>query len=246
LRIVLAALLAVAAGGAAALEGEVGLSHEQLTNNRPDWASYYVEGSHTYRPRQTLYGALRETSRFDLTDTDLMIGYYHPLAAQWTGLLEASVSPDHNILPKSTVLGELSWQAGHGWNLALGLRHTEYAATETNLVIGTVERYWSSFRAGYSAYNNHPEGAGSATANRVVFDYFYGERNRIGAGIVWGREVENVGPPIGVTTTDVRGANIYGRHWFAPSWALTWEALTHEQGDLYRRQGFRLGLRRQF
>ena len=242
----LALLLLLVAGRAAALEGEIGLTHEQLTNNRPDWESVYLEASHSFRERQTLYGLLRQTERFDLTDRELRAGYYHPLAERWTGLVEASTSPEHHILPKSSVLGELAYRIGGGWGASFGLRHTEYTATTTNLLVGTLERYWSSFRAAYTAYNNHPEGAGSATAHRLVFDYYYSEKSRVGIGVTRGREVENVGPPIGVTTTDVRGANVYGRHWFAPTWALTWEALTHEQGELYRRQGLRLGLRHQF
>jgi YaiO family outer membrane protein len=245
-RLVFAALLLGSAASAGALEGELGFTRESLTNNRPDWSSTYVEANHSFRPRQTLYGMMRETRRFDLTDRELMAGYYHPLAERWTGLVEASMSPEHNILPQSSILGELAFSAGGGWGAALGLRHTEYTATATNLLIGTVEKYWSSFRAAFIAYNNHPEGAGSATAHRVVFDYYYSEKSRVGAGITRGREVENVGPPIGVTTTDVRGANVYGRHWFRPDWALTWEALTHEQVELYRRRGFRLGLRHSF
>ena len=244
-RVVLGLLLGVAAS-ASALEGEVGLSHEKLTNNRADWDSRYLEASHSFRQRQTLYGMVRETSRFDLTDREALVGYYHPLAERWTGLIEASTSPQHHVLPKSSVFGELNFGAGGGWGIALGLRHTEYTATQTNLFLATVERYWSSFRVALAAYNNHPEGAGSATAHRLVFDYYYTEKSRVGIGLTGGREVENVGPPIGVTTTDVRGANVYGRHWFAPAWAVTWELLVHEQGDIYTRRGGRLGLRHSF
>ena len=242
----LATLLAGASASALALEGEIGFTHESLTNNRSDWDSVYLETNHSFRERQTLYGMVRETSRFDLTDRELMVGYYHPLAARWTGLLEASASPEHNILPKSSVFGELNYALGSGWGLSLGVRHTEYTATQTNLLVGPVEKYWASFRAAVVAYNNHPEGAGSATAHRGVLDYFYSEKSRVGIGLVRGREVENVGPPIGVTTTDVRGASLYGRHWLSPAWALTWEALTHEQGDVYRRRGGRIGLRHSF
>ena len=104
----LAAALALGAASAAALEGELGFTHENLTNNRPDWSSTYVEASHAIRDRQTLYGMLRETTRFDLTDREVMAGYYHPLAGRWTSLVEASLSSEHHILPKSSVLGEIA------------------------------------------------------------------------------------------------------------------------------------------
>src|SRR5690348_5412905 len=56
------------AGRALALEAEAGFSHEKLTNHNPDWKSAYVEAAHTFAPRRTLYGALREVERFDLKD----------------------------------------------------------------------------------------------------------------------------------------------------------------------------------
>ena len=40
--------------------------------------------------------------------------------------------------------------------------------------------------------------------------------------------------------------SIVGRHWLTPDWAIAWEIGTHEQGDLYRRTGGRLGLRYRF
>jgi YaiO family outer membrane protein len=61
-----------------------------------------------------------------------------------------------------------------------------------------------------------------------------------------GREVENVGPPTGIVTTDVRDVSLYGRHWLSRDWALTYDVHWHEQGDLYTRYGARIGLRRAF
>ena len=67
----------------------------------------------------------------------------------------------------------------------------------------------------------------------------------MGLSVTFGREVENI-VPNGIVTSDVRAFGIYGRHWFAPAWAVTWELGTHEQGDFYRRTGGRLGLRHDF
>ena len=49
-----ALLLVLHGSAAAALELEGGVTHEELTNDRPDWDSVYVEGSHDFAPRQTL------------------------------------------------------------------------------------------------------------------------------------------------------------------------------------------------
>jgi YaiO family outer membrane protein len=239
--------LALLAGRADALELEGGLTHEQLTNDRPDWNSLYVEAAHDFAPRQTLYGLLRETERFDLRDSEIAAAYYHPFDADWTGLIEASYSPNHNVLPEASVLGHLSWAAGSGWVLSGGTRFSEYTQNGTRVVMGGVERYFGSYRAAYTLYNGKPEGESSASSHRLAFDYYYyGERSRIGVAVTWGREVEYVGPPTGIIVSDVRAFALLGRHWLTPAWALTWELGTHEQGDLYRRTGGRLGLRHRF
>jgi YaiO family outer membrane protein len=239
--------LALAAGPAGALELEAGLSHEALSKDRPDWNSVYLEAAHEFAPRQTLYGLLREVERFDLRDTEIAAGYYHPLGANWTALVEASHSPDHNVLPRGSVLGHLSWSAGSGWVLSGGLRYNEYALNDTRVLMGGLERYFGSYRAAYTLYNGKPEGESSASSHRIAFDRYYaGERSRIGAAVTWGREVEYVGPPTGVIVSDVRAFSLLGRHWLTRDWAFTWELGTHEQGDLYRRTGGRLGLRHSF
>jgi YaiO family outer membrane protein len=242
-----AALLGVLwAGGALGLELEGGTSYEHLTNGNADWKSVYLEGAHTFEPRQTLYGALRQVQRFDLRDAQLEAGYYHPFSSQLTGHLEGNASPEHNFLAKSSLLGELALQLDGGWVASGGYRHNEYTATSTRIVSAGLERYFASYRAYYTLNNGRPEDAGSATAHRVGLDHYYSsERSRVGLSATFGREVENI-VPNGVVTSDVRAFGIYGRHRFSPAWAVTWEVGTHEQGDFYRRTGGRLGLRHDF
>lgn len=244
MRLLVSLFVAAFAGQVLAAEVEAGLTYEELTGDNADWKSGYVEASHSFAPRQALNGTLRETERFGLRDVEIAAGYHHPLSASWAGLLELTHSPEHNVLPKASIFGQLLWQAGAGWVASGGLRHAEYTDTGIDVLIGSVERYWGSFRAGYTVYNGRPEGADSATAHRLSLDhYYYGERSSIGVSVTGGREVENVGPPAGVVTSAVRSLAIVGRHWFGPGWAISYEALYHEQGDLYRRRGIRLGLR---
>lgn len=240
-------LVGLLAGPACALEFEGGLTHERLTNDRPDWRSLYLEAAHDFAPRRTLYGLLRETERFDLRDSEIAAAYYHPLGASATALIEASHSPDHNVLPEGSVLGHLSWAAGSGWVVSGGARFSKYTDSDTRVLMASVERYFGSYRAAYTLYNGKPEDEGSASSHRAAFDYYYdGERSRVGAAVTWGREVEYVGPPTGIIVSAVRALALLGRHWLTPAWALTWELGTHEQGDLYRRTGGRLGLRHRF
>ena len=233
-------------GRAMALEAEAGFSHEQLTNNNADWNSVYLEATHGFAPRQTLYGALRQVERFDLSDSQIEAGYYHPLTGRLTGHIEGNASPDHNVLPKGSLFGELALGLGAGWVVSGGVRKSEYAASGTRIITASLERYFSRYRAFYTLSNGKPEDTASASSHRIGLDYYYAdERSRAGVSATWGREVENI-PPAGIVTSDVRALNVYGRHWIAPQWAVTWELGTHEQGDFYRRTGGRLGLRRSF
>lgn len=225
---------------------EFGGSYEKLTNDLPDWSSVYLEAIRDFKPRHTLYGGLRETRRFDLNDTEAYGGLYYPLADAWTGLIEGNLSPTHNVLAKYSALVQLFRSFPGGWVAGLGLRHTEYTASTVNMAVFTAERYWSSLRAAYTFYSSRLEDAGSTPAHRFQLDHYYGERSSVGLSYTTGRESESVGPPVGIITTDVRDWTLYGRHWFAPKWALTYDLLTHEQGDFYRRRGLRLGIRYSF
>jgi YaiO family outer membrane protein len=242
--VLLGLLVAPAAVGA---EIEAGGTYEQLTDDKPDWKSLYLDAMQAFAPRQTLYGAARETERFDLRDFELSAGYAHPLGAQWTAVIEASYSPDHHVLAEASGFGQLYWVAGGGWVLNGGGRFSSYTDEDARVLTAGVDRYFGHYRAAYTYYNGKPEDASSASSHRVSIDYYYfDERSRVGVAVSWGREVENVGPPTGIVTSDVRSISLVGRHWFTPNWAIAWEIGTHEQGDLYRRTGGRVGLRHSF
>ena len=237
--------MALFAAPAWALDVEGGLTHERLNRELPDWKSRYLEAAHELAPGQTVYGQVRETDRFNLRDTEFAGGYYHPLGPL-TALVDASYSADHHVLPEWSLLGQLSWRAGAGWVASGGWRHNEYTSASARVLIAGLERYFGRYRAGYTLYNGKPEGAGSGSAHRLGFDYYYGEHSRVGAAATFGREVENVGGSSGIIASDVRAFAVLGRHWLTAAWAVTWELGTHEQGELYRRTGARLGVRHRF
>ena len=239
-------LLALIAGPASALEIEGGFTKETLDHGKPDWKSIYLEAAHDLAKRQTVYGGVRETERFDFRDTELAAGYYHPFTEHSTAQVEGSHSSSHNVLPENSLFGAASWELSKGWVASGGLRYNQYTDNDSRVLNAGLERYFGSFRAFYAIFNGKPQGAPSASAQRLGLDYYYGEKSRVGAGVTWGREVEYVGPPTGIITSDVRAISIYGRHWLTPAWAVSWEALRHQQGDLYTRTGVRLGLRHHF
>lgn len=245
------ALLAVQSAGAAdkntpQTEIEAGYGLERLSNNSPNWRNIFVEGSHKFKDRNTLYGGLRETQRFSLKDHEVYGGLYYPLASTWTGIIDGNLSPTHEVLARYGLGAQVQKILPYGLVAGVGFRHNEFSQSASNVRTFQLERYWGDFRGAYTLYSGKPEGGGSAPAHRFQIGYYYGNANSLGLAYTTGREVENVGPPQGLLTTDVRSWSISGRHWFARDWAMTYEALAHRQGDLYRREGLRLGLRYRF
>lgn len=225
---------------------EFGHGRESLTNNYSDWTNTYLLGSRKLGERQVVYGGLRQTERFDLRDNEAHAGLYFPVGDTWGGVLEASYSATHEVLPQSSAYGFLQKNFSGGWGLGLGLRHSEYTASASNVVSLLAERYWGNFRGAYTLYSGRPEGASSAASHRLQINYYYDERSTIGMSYTNGREVESLGPPRGVISTDVQSWAVNGQHWFSPLWAMTYGLIQHEQGALYRRQGLQLGLQRSF
>jgi YaiO family outer membrane protein len=227
-------------------EVELGVTQESLDKGLPDWRSIYLEGVHNFAARQTLYGGIRRTERFNKYDTEQWIGYYHPLAPTWTLLLEGSVSEQHQVLPKGSAFAQVFKQLPDGWGLNLGLRRTEYTTSGVSMLVAGGERYWGNWRGAVTVYSGRPDGASSAESYRFQLNRYYGDHSYVGVSYTFGREVENVGPPVGILTSDVRNLTLSGRHWLTRDWALAWDLVAHEQGTLYRREGFRLGLRHRF
>src|SRR4051794_33178578 len=150
-RILLFAIFSVAVTANAQesfLDAEAGTTYENLTNGRDAWKSVYLEAARQFAPRQTLYGGVRETGRFGFKDSELALGYSQPLGEKFTALVEGSYSSQHNVLAQSSLYGQLAWAFGGGWVTSGGARHSEYTTSSVNMLVGSLERYWSSFRAG--------------------------------------------------------------------------------------------------
>src|SRR5689334_13997043 len=127
-------LAAFFASRAAALEMEGGFTQESLTNGKPDWKSIYLEAAHDFAKRQTLYGGVRETERFDFRDTELAAGYYHPLREHLTVQIEGSHSSSHNVLPENSIFGAAAWELPKGWVASGGVRYNQYTDNDSRVL----------------------------------------------------------------------------------------------------------------
>ena len=227
------------------VQAEAGITRDYLDKGYADWRSSYIEAKNRIAERQVVYGMLRETERYAQKDTELMAGYYHPLARQWTGVLEGNVSTTHIILPKFSALAQLQYAWDEGWGVHAGFRHTEFDTASINLGIFTLERYLGNYRAAYTLYSGYLADTGSTVSQRIQFSRYYAEHSWLGIALSGGKELENLGSGVALQT-DVQSVIFNGRHWFSNDWAVSYEAAVTQQGDFYTRNGVRLGLRHQF
>jgi len=225
---------------------EMGIGHYTLSNGYANWDSTYLAAAHRFEKRHSIYGELQQSRRYNLTDRQLSAGYYHPLNQDWTGLLEASASPEHHFLANNMLYGQLQFAFGDGWDVQAGWRHSQYNTASANAMVLTGERYWGNFRAAYTLYLVKLQTAGNAPSHRVQLAYYYGDHNSLTLSGSRGRQAENLGPGSGLLLLDVRSINLFGRHWLNQRWGLSYEALSEQQGNLYSRKGIRIGLRYAF
>jgi YaiO family outer membrane protein len=221
---------------------ELGASYEFVNQDKSDWQTYYFSINHKFSTGQVLYGTASAVKRFETTDPNLMIGYVQPFgeSKHWIATIEAATSPNHQILPTASFFGQVERVFNKGWVGRAGLRHSRYSADIVNMGIFGAEKYFKAYRGAYTLYVAHLNGKGTALSHVFQGNYYYGERNSVGAGFAFGQEIESV--PGGLLKTDVLDFSFTGRHWMTNKWGLSYVAVWHRQGDLYTRGGAQIGL----
>jgi YaiO family outer membrane protein len=91
------------------------------------------------------------------------------------------------------------------------------------------------------------DGAGIASSHVGQFSYYYADRDYLTLSYATGRQVESLGPGLGILTANVTSSmSLSGRYWLNPQWGISYEAVSEHLSNLYSRKGIRLGLRRAF
>jgi YaiO family outer membrane protein len=223
---------------------EAGLSEESLTRGLPSWRSSYLSGEWKFDGSRLLHGGLRETERYALRDREAHVGGSLPLDAAAQLQLEAGRSDTHRVLAARYGSLLLQFQPASGWSLGAGWRRSAYDSGMTGVASFSAERYLGNERFAYTLFEGGPDGGALLPSHRWQWDHYYGDRDRIGLALVHGRETEY---SAGVfLTSRINGTSLTGMHYFAPDWAVNWEAGRLRQGDFYTRSGVRLGLRHSF
>ena len=227
-------------------EVELGLTHDTLGRGYANWDSSYLDAVHHMGKHQSVYGEVRRANRFGSVDREISGGYYHPLSENWITLIEASLSSTHQFLPQKSALFQLQRTFEGGWDIQAGVRRSVYNVSTSNMLIMGGERYWDNYRAAYKLFLSKLQGAGSASSHNIELSYYFASRSYLTFSMAYGRQVESLGPNLGVMTNNVTTFVLHGRHWLDASWAISYEALTEKQGNIYTRKGARLGLRYAF
>ena len=222
---------------------EAGVGYDTLSNSRGHANLEYVDFQHRFAPRQLIYGSLRQTERFQLNDTQFLLGGYYPLPSGMTLNLEGNFSGSHHLVPQNSEMASVQVPITKGWYATGGLRHSKYTSSTSYQEFGTLEWYVSNYRLAYTLSSTQARGE-TLFGNRIALSRYYNDVSYVTLNLGQGREVEQgLKQNIFFNTTSI---TLNGRHWFNQDWALAWSLGSTRQDNAYTRTGGSLGLRRAF
>jgi hypothetical protein len=198
------------------------------------------------------------SSSADPTTGEAASGFYLPLSARLSTLLETSHASGIGLTTEWSMLGQVGASLGAGWAVNAGLRHSELGLRElplhssgamkpgsADIGMVTLERYWDRYRGSYTFFAGRADSGANTAGHRVQFDYFYGAASSIGLAYTMGQ-------PYGASTfasswLESNNIGLTGEHWFTRSWAFNYNALVEEpRNGAGLRPELRVGLRLRF
>lgn len=219
--------------------------HESVSNQPNDWADTQFDVLHKFGERKILIGRLGAVERFGLRDNTFALAGYHPLGERTTGYAEVTFSDNHRFLPRNSLHVQLAHSIGRGWGVGAGLKRVHYDNATIDILDLTLEHYFSTFRAAATVLPSHSSTAGSAASYRLQLGHYYGTENNVQLVLAKGDEVETPVAAGIIVKTAVESAAVFGRHWFARDWAVTYSAGRTRQGSSVR-DALGVGLRYRF
>lgn len=225
-------------------ELELSARQDWLDSGFDNWRSQRLDYASTQPEGLGWYGALLREQRFGEWDQGVEAGAVIALDDKWTLQPEIGYQPSPYFLPEWHADLRLQRRLPAGFLGAASIRRTEYETTRVDRLALSAERYWNSWRAGYTLNVTDVANAGTPIGHDLALDYYYAGLNYAGLRLTVGEEeaVEEQR----LITSDVRALSLQGRHWLDNRWALTWEIGHHRQGDYYMRRWLQLGVRHAF
>ncbi|MCQ4308613.1 YaiO family outer membrane beta-barrel protein [Pseudomonas stutzeri] len=225
-------------------ELELSARQDWLDSGFDNWRSQRLDYASTQPEGLGWYGALLREQRFGEWDQGAEAGAVIPLDENWTLQPEIGYQPSPYFLPDWHADVRLQRRLPDGFLGAASVRRTEYETTRVDRLALSAERYWNSWRAGYTLNVTDVANAGTPIGHDLALDFYYAGLSYAGLRLTVGEEeaVEEQQ----LITSDVRAISLQGRHWLDRHWALTWELGHHRQGDYYTRRWLQFGLRHAF
>ncbi len=237
---------ALAQAGAATPPNTLELSHDQqsLSNNSPDWRETALRYNRSLGTRHGFDLTALQASRFGLNDDQLLASYVRPLSDKAGLSADASASPGHNFPPQRSLGLTLNYAFAPAWLAYVGLKNTRYTDASIEQGLLMVERYVGAFSI--SAAWRPVQAFGTATSSHELRgSYYYGDKNAITLLVSDGQEATQINSSQ-ISLANVSSIALFGRHWVARDWALTYALNSTRQGDFYTRNGLRFGVQHIF
>jgi len=230
---------------AAADSGWIGLSadYQDYSKNFAAAQTYALAGSLKQATR-TLYGEVSDYQRGAAHDQPVLLGIYQNITGNGQLHVEGNWTANPLIKPEHQVYAGWYQSLPAGWTVEPGYQWTQYSSVSVEKASVAVEKYWQAFRFAYGAAQVTLKGE-RAFNQRLQADWFYREGNKLSAGIARGDDQEVLDTGV-VIQTPVRSYFLAGEHSLSGQWQALWQVQHTDQGDIYRQQGARVGIRYQF
>lgn len=183
-----------------------------------------------------LYGA-REEPRLGLRAMGSYAGIVYGLRAGWGSSLEAGVQESPLTPRRYEVAGRLHTLLSDGGTLSVGLKY-HAADPRSGLRNGFPGEHFPG--NSYTLAPSRQAGNGYS----LHMSYQYSPAGSVGLAL--GREAETFTPLPDSFVSGPRQFSFTGQHWLTPSWALSYDVLSHDLASPLRLQGLRLGVRYRF
>jgi YaiO family outer membrane protein len=220
-------------------------SHEHLSDDKGDWRSLALAFDHPLEGELRALFEFRAEERFEERDEQLAAGIVRRFGSVWSAAVNGSVAPDASVLPQGSLEIEIGRPVSGRASLALRARHARYETVDVNMLAGSVELGSGTYRMGYSLTASRPSALDVSLAHSLRLSRDYGRLSHANLTLAYGDEAETVAPGQ-VLVTHNKTAALHGLHWHSTAWGFGWEVSYHEQGDLYHRVRFGLGLEHRF
>lgn len=221
---------------------EVRAGRDALSSGAASWQDQAVTLGLRASARTGLSVTGERLERFGMNDQRLQGELSFAAGRRLTVGVEGEVSNTHEVVAKHGGAAQLHLSLPAGWGVAARGSVRRYSAVEVQGASFTLERYWGSFLASYSAAPVRLADAPVVTTQSARLTRFFGERGSLTLMGASGKEVEALSAS-GPLVAAVRSGGAWGVIPVAPHLALTWGADVTRYEGLFTRRHASLGMR---